>query len=82
MGVEFGDELVVEECGIRLFCRHVIGTSQGSWQYMTTAPAKEQMLLYLNQASLPLFFAFGTLTPKAFAISSGVSVQLPFSEWL
>jgi predicted phosphodiesterase len=51
MGGEYGDELVIEDCGLRIFARHTIGTSQGSWQYMTTAPAKEQMLLYLNQAS-------------------------------
>jgi predicted phosphodiesterase len=47
---EYGDELLVEECGIRLFCRHGIGMSQSTWQYMTTAPARDQMLLYLNQA--------------------------------
>lgn len=50
-GGEFGDELIVEECGIRLFCRHSIGISQSTWQYMTTAPARDQMLLYLNQSS-------------------------------
>jgi hypothetical protein len=50
MGGEFGDELVIEECGIRIFARHVIGMSQSTWQYMTTAPARDQMLLYLNQA--------------------------------
>ncbi len=48
---EFGDELIVEECGIRLFCRHAIGISQSTWQYHTTAPARDQMLLYLNQSS-------------------------------
>lgn len=51
MGGEFGDELVIEECGIRIFSRHVIGMSQSTWQYQTTAPAREQMLLYINQAS-------------------------------
>ncbi len=48
---QFGDELIVEECGIRLFCRHAIGMSQSTWQYMTTAPARDQMLLYLNQSA-------------------------------
>jgi predicted phosphodiesterase len=47
----FGDELIIEECGIRLFCRHAIGMSQSTWQYMTTAPARDQMLLYLNQST-------------------------------
>jgi hypothetical protein len=51
MGYEFGDELIVEECGIRLFCRHVIGASNTAWQYMTTAPARDQMLLYLNKSA-------------------------------
>lgn len=50
IGAEFGDELVVEECGIRIFCRHVIGMSNSTWQYMTTAPARDHMLLYLNKA--------------------------------
>jgi predicted phosphodiesterase len=50
MGAEFGDELVIEECGLRIFARHVIGTSTSSWQYLTTAPAKEQLLLYLNRS--------------------------------
>jgi hypothetical protein len=48
---EFGDELIIEECGIRIFARHVIGISQSTWQYQTTAPARDQMLLYLNQAA-------------------------------
>lgn len=48
---EFGDELVIEECGIRLFARHSIGISQSTWQYMTTAPARDHLLLYLNQAA-------------------------------
>lgn len=51
MNGQFGDELIVEECGIRLFCRHAIGVSQSTWQYMTTAPARDHMLLYLNQAA-------------------------------
>lgn len=46
----YGDELVVEECGVRLFCRHVIGASTSTWQYMTTAPARDHMLLYLNKS--------------------------------
>jgi predicted phosphodiesterase len=48
---QFGDELIVEECGIRLFCRHHIGASQSTWQYMTTAPARDHMLLYLNKSA-------------------------------
>jgi len=51
LGGIFGDELIIEECGIRLFVRHAIGISQSTWQYMTTAPARDQMLLYLNQSS-------------------------------
>lgn len=51
MGGEYGDELIIEECGIRIFARHSIGISQSTWQYQTTAPAREQMLLYINQAS-------------------------------
>jgi predicted phosphodiesterase len=47
---DFGDELVVEECGIRLFCRHAIGISNSSWQYMATAPGRDQMLLVLNKS--------------------------------
>lgn len=46
----YGDELVIEECGIRIFARHVIGASTSTWQYMTTAPARDHMLLYLNKA--------------------------------
>jgi hypothetical protein len=46
---EFGDELVVEECGVRLFCRHTIGISNSAWQYMATAPGRDHMLLYLNK---------------------------------
>lgn len=49
-GGEFGDELVVEECGIRLFCRHTIGVSNSAWQYMATAPGRDHMLLYLNKS--------------------------------
>jgi hypothetical protein len=47
---EYGDELVVEECGIRLFCRHTISSSMSTWQYMATAPGRDHMLLYLNKS--------------------------------
>ena len=50
MGGIFGDELIVEECGIRLFCRHAIGMSSSTWQYLTTAPARDHLLLYLNKS--------------------------------
>ena len=46
---EDGDQLIVETCGIRLFCRHAIGMSSSTWQFFTTAPARDQMLLYLNK---------------------------------
>jgi hypothetical protein len=46
---EYGDEMVVEECGIRLFCRHTISSSMSTWQYMATAPGRDHMLLYLNK---------------------------------
>lgn len=47
---EFGNELVIEECGIRIFARHVISSSMSTWQYMATAPGRDHMLLYLNKA--------------------------------
>lgn len=47
---EFADEMVIEECGIRLFCRHTISSSMSTWQYMATAPGRDHMLLYLNKS--------------------------------
>lgn len=49
-GAEYGDEIIVEECGIRLFCRHTISSSMSTWQYMATAPGRDHMLLYLNKS--------------------------------
>jgi hypothetical protein len=46
---EYGDELVIEECGIRIFARHTISSSMSTWQYMATAPGRDHMLLYLNK---------------------------------
>ena len=46
---EFGNELVIEECGIRIFARHVISNSSAGWQYMATAPGREHLLLYVNR---------------------------------
>jgi hypothetical protein len=46
---EFGNELVIEECGIRIFARHVISSSSSTWQYMATAPGREHLLLYVNK---------------------------------
>jgi predicted phosphodiesterase len=48
-GGEYGDELVIEECGIRIFARHTISSSMSTWQYMATAPGRDHMLLYLNK---------------------------------
>lgn len=45
---QYGDEMIVEECGIRMFCRHTISSSMSSWQYMATAPGRDHMLLFLN----------------------------------
>jgi predicted phosphodiesterase len=47
---DFGNELVVEECGIRMFCRHMISSSSSTWQYEATAPARDHLLLYLNKS--------------------------------
>lgn len=46
---EFGNELVIEECGIRIFARHVISSSSSTWQYLATAPGREHLLLYVNK---------------------------------
>ena len=51
LNADFGDELVINTCGIRIFARHVIGASSSSWQYQTTAPSKEHLLLYLNRSN-------------------------------
>lgn len=50
MGGKYGDELIVNACGIRLFCRHTISSSMSTWQYMATAPGRDHMLLYLNKS--------------------------------
>lgn len=48
---EFGNELVIEECGTRIFARHVISSSSSTWQYMATAPGREHLLLYVNKGN-------------------------------
>lgn len=49
-GATYAPDMVIEECGIRMYARHTIGASNSTWQYMTTAPARDHMLLYLNRA--------------------------------
>jgi hypothetical protein len=46
---KYGNELVIAECGIRIFARHTISSSSSTWQYMATAPGREHLLLYVNQ---------------------------------
>ena len=50
-GAEFGNELIIEECGIRMFARHVISSSSSTWQYLATAPGREHLLLYVNRGN-------------------------------
>ncbi len=47
---EFGDDLIIEECGIRIHAGHTIPTSMSSWQYWTTAIARDLLLLALHDA--------------------------------
>ncbi len=49
-GDEYGDDLTVEECGIRLHVSHSISSSSSSWQYWTTAIARDLLLLALHAA--------------------------------
>ena len=50
LGGEFGDDLLIDECGIRMHVGHAISTSQSSWQYWTTALARDLLLLALHSA--------------------------------
>lgn len=47
---EFGDDLLIDECGIRLHVGHPIPVSNTSWQYRTTPLARDLLLLALNDA--------------------------------
>lgn len=47
---EFGDDLLIDECGIRLHVGHPITVSSSSWQYRTTPLARDLLLLALNAA--------------------------------
>lgn len=50
LGAEFGDDLLIDECGIRLHVGHPIPVSSSSWQYRTTPLARDLLLLALNSA--------------------------------
>jgi hypothetical protein len=50
LGGEFGDDLLIDECGIRMHVGHPIPVSATSWQYRTTPLARDLLLLALNSA--------------------------------
>ena len=47
---DFGDDLLIDECGIRMHVGHPIPVSATSWQYRTTPLARDLLLLALNSA--------------------------------
>jgi hypothetical protein len=47
-GGEFGDDLCIDECGIRIYARHFIPVSKSAWMYRTTPVARDLMLLALS----------------------------------
>jgi hypothetical protein len=49
-GAEFGDDLLIDECGIRIHAQHFIPVSQSSWQYRSTPVARDELLLAVNNA--------------------------------
>lgn len=51
MGQEYGDDLLIEECGIRIHASHNISVSSSAWMYRTTPVARDLMLMELNSAS-------------------------------
>ena len=50
LGAEFGDDLLIDECGIRMHVGHPISVSTSTWQYRTTPLARDLLLLALNTA--------------------------------
>ena len=50
MGGEFGDDLIIDECGIRMQVGHTISSSSSAWMYWTTAIARDLLLLALHNA--------------------------------
>jgi len=49
-GGEYGDELLIDECGIRTYARHFIPFSKATWQYWTTPVSRDVLLLQVNRA--------------------------------
>jgi len=49
-GAEYGDDLLVNTCGIKIHASHHISSSISSWQYWTTAIARDLLLLALHGA--------------------------------
>jgi len=47
---EFGDDLLIDECGIRMHVGHAISTSSSSWQYWPTALSRDLLLLALHSS--------------------------------
>jgi hypothetical protein len=47
---DFGDDLLIDECGIRMHVGHQIPVSGTTWQYRTTPLARDLLLLALNSA--------------------------------
>lgn len=50
-GATYSPDMVIEDCGIRMYARHHVSTSMATWQYRTTPVARDQLLLALNEAS-------------------------------
>ena len=48
IGATFGNDLVIEECGIRMHAQHYIPVSKSVWMYRTTGPARDMLLLALQ----------------------------------
>jgi len=51
MGDVYGDDLLIEECGIRIHASHNISISNSAWMYRTTPVARDLMLMELNSAA-------------------------------
>jgi predicted phosphodiesterase len=51
MGGIYGDDLLVEECGIRMHVQHHVPVSNASWQYRSTPLARDLLLHALNASA-------------------------------
>ncbi len=49
-GAEFGDDLLIDECGIRIYMNHFVPVTRSALMYRTTPVARDLMLLALHNA--------------------------------